>query len=141
MPTTHTDTDTDTELFCVRCRQVFTWRADDQAWYASMGWLPPKRCGACRVKVRAMRETAPEPADDDDDVIVPPVDILKDETIVCLDCRAPFRFTAAARIRMQDDYGARFRPPVRCRTCSTARRQQFADRHEARARSARRRDG
>jgi hypothetical protein len=38
----------DKHLECVRCHEHFLWSQGSQEFFASNGWVPPKRCPACR---------------------------------------------------------------------------------------------
>jgi hypothetical protein len=42
-------------LTCCDCGDAFPFSTDEQEWYASQGWTPPKRCKACREEARRRR--------------------------------------------------------------------------------------
>ena len=41
---------------CTDCHQPYVWRALDQTFAATNGWLPPKRCPRCRQLRKQSRE-------------------------------------------------------------------------------------
>ena len=50
----------DKELVCVQCKQPFTFRAKEQAFFAEQGYAPPKRCPTCRAERRRLKQEAVE---------------------------------------------------------------------------------
>lgn len=54
---------TDKTLTCVECSREFLFSADDQEFFASRGYLEPKRCRSCRANRRVDREGAPARTD------------------------------------------------------------------------------
>jgi hypothetical protein len=45
------------ELVCRDCGMPFTWTASEQAFYANLGYVPPRRCPTCRKYLkRRIRE-------------------------------------------------------------------------------------
>jgi N-acetylglutamate synthase-like GNAT family acetyltransferase len=49
----------DVQLDCVECGQPFVWTANDQQFFAEMGFDPPKRCRGCKARKRAYFDDAP----------------------------------------------------------------------------------
>ena len=47
-------------LFCNECCEEFVWEVGEQVFYAVRGFPPPKRCPACRLKMKQKREEAEE---------------------------------------------------------------------------------
>jgi hypothetical protein len=45
------------ELDCQRCRQRFPFGVEEQAQFAALGFVPPKRCLACRTGRRRRQRT------------------------------------------------------------------------------------
>lgn len=54
---------TDQELRCIRCTVPFTFTVGEQQFYAEKGFVPPKRCPACREEFRGRRRDAQASAD------------------------------------------------------------------------------
>lgn len=50
----------DTTLVCVECERSFRWSSGEQAYYASKGLRPPKRCPECRELRRHTINSSPE---------------------------------------------------------------------------------
>jgi CxxC-x17-CxxC domain-containing protein len=46
----------DKTLTCIECGQTFLFSADDQEFFASRGYLEPKRCRNCRANRRVDRD-------------------------------------------------------------------------------------
>lgn len=51
----------DKTLMCVECGREFLFSADDQEFFASRGYLEPKRCRSCRADRRAGNGAQPRP--------------------------------------------------------------------------------
>jgi hypothetical protein len=41
---------------CGDCGEPYIWRAKDQRFAATQGWLPPKRCPECRARRNQQRQ-------------------------------------------------------------------------------------
>jgi hypothetical protein len=49
----HAETYADVVITCSECRRSFSWCASEQQFYREHRLFPPKKCGQCRVIVRA----------------------------------------------------------------------------------------
>jgi CxxC-x17-CxxC domain-containing protein len=90
----------DKTLTCVECGREFLFSADDQEFFASKGYLEPKRCPSCRANRRAAGG-APPRAD------APPRAARQLFDAVCANCGRPTQVPFQPR-------GTR---PVYCRDC------------------------
>lgn len=46
-----------TQIMCAACGTGFPFTAEDQQFYESMGYQPPKKCRPCRDAAKASRES------------------------------------------------------------------------------------
>jgi CxxC-x17-CxxC domain-containing protein len=93
---------TDKTLVCSDCGREFVFTADDQEFFASRGYLEPKRCRSCRANRRLDRDggsASPEGA-----MQRPPRQLFD---VVCSNCNRPTQVPFQPR-------GTR---PVYCREC------------------------
>ena len=48
------------KLKCIQCGKEFTFYEEEQRWYASKGYIMPKRCKPCRIARREKKTARPE---------------------------------------------------------------------------------
>ena len=92
---------TDKTLTCLDCGREFIFSADDQEFFASRGYLEPKRCRSCRANRRTDSASSPR---SDAPVARAPRQLFD---AVCANCGRPTQVPFQPR-------GTR---PVYCRDC------------------------
>lgn len=90
----------DQEITCVDCQNPFTFTAEEQEFFSSKGYTPPKRCKPCR-QARKARDGGGGGGMGGDR---PP---RKMHDVICADCKAP----------TQVPFEPRGDKPVYCRDC------------------------